>query len=90
MWQRNQLKQTIISTGCIGAMFGALPVLGLMVFRSDYTHATAPSRTFIYQAVDLSLLFFGCVLFCIVVFGLLPMSLQYGFIWLVRRWTGRD
>ena len=90
MWQRSQLKQTIISTGCIGAMFGALPLLGLIVFRSAHIHAMPPFQPLIYQAIDLVLMFFGCVLFCIVVFGLLPMSLQYGFVWLVRRWTGRD
>ena len=71
-------------------MFGALPLLGLIVFGSAHTHARAPSQPLIYQAIDLGLLFFGCVLFCIVIFGLLPMALQYGFVWLVRRWTGRD
>lgn len=90
MWQRDQLRQTIISTGCVGAVFGFLPVLGLIVFRSEYGRVATHSRSLITQAFDLGFLFIGSVLFCIVFFGLLPMAFQYGFIWVVRRWTGRS
>lgn len=89
MWQREQLRQTIISTGCVGALFGILPVLGLLAFRSEYQRFPTYSRPLIAQALDVGVLFFGSVLFCVVVFGLLPMALQYCFIWVVRRWTGR-
>lgn len=90
MWQREQLRQTIISTGSVGALFGILPVLGLLAFRSEYQRFPSCSRPLIAQVFDVGLLFFGSVLFCIVVFGLLPMALQYCFIRVVRRWTGRS
>ena len=89
MWQRRQLKQTIISTGAVGAVFGALPTLGLIAFRSDYGATSAQARPLVLQALDLGFVFFGSIAFCIAVFGLLPMALQYAFVWLVRRWTGR-
>jgi len=88
MWQREQLRQTIISTGSVGALFGILPVLGLLAFRSEYQRFPSCSRSLVAQVFDAGLLFFGSVLFCIVVFGLLPMALQYCFIRVVRRWTG--
>jgi len=89
MWQREQLRQTIISTSCVGALFGILPVLGLFAFRSEYQRFPTYSRPLIAQALDVGFLFIGSVLFCVVVFGLLPMALQYCFIWVVRCWTGR-
>ena len=89
MWQREQLRQTVISTGCVGALFGILPALGLFAFRSEYQRLPSYSRPLIAQALDVGLLFIGSVLFCVFVFGLLPMALQYFFIWVVRRWAGR-
>jgi hypothetical protein len=89
MWQRRQLRQTIISTGCVGALFGILPILGLLASRSELQHLPSHSRPLFAQAIDLGLLFVGSVLFCIIVFGLLPMAVQYVFIWMVRRWSGR-
>jgi hypothetical protein len=41
------------------------------------------------MSLDLGLIFFGCIAFCILCFGLVPMALQHGFVYIVRRWTGR-
>lgn len=89
MWQKRQLKQTIIGTGVVGAIVGVLPALGLIAFRADYGAAAAQARPLVLQVLDLGLVFLGSVVFCIAVFGLLPMALQYAFAWCVRRWTGR-
>ena len=89
MWQRRQLRQTIISTGCVGALFGILPLLALLVSSVEHQHLPSHSRPLMAQALDLGLLFAGSVLFCIITFGLVPMAVQYCFIWMVRRWTGR-
>ncbi|WP_282269891.1 hypothetical protein [Stenotrophomonas sp. PS02298] len=89
MWQRRQLRQTIISTGCVGALFGVLPVLALLASSLEHQHHSNHSRPLIAQALELGLLFFGCILFCVIIFGLLPMAVQYCFVWMVRRWTGR-
>ena len=84
-----QFKQTLISTGCVGAVFGVIPALAVVAFPSDYATNAAQSTSFTDQAVGLALVFVGSILFCFVFFGLLPMALQYAFVWLVRRWTGR-
>ena len=84
-----QFRQTIISTGAVGAVFGIVPVLGLLAFRSDYSHIPGQSRPLFAMAIDLGLMFFASIAFCILFFGLLPMAVQQGFVWLVRRWTGR-
>jgi hypothetical protein len=88
MWQRRQLRETIISTGVVGAVIGALPALSLVASRSEYAHPAAQVRPLVLLAMDVGLVFLGSIAFCIVVFGLLPMALQYAFVWCVRRWTG--
>jgi hypothetical protein len=84
-----QFKQTLISAGCVGAVFGVIPALAVVAFRSDYATNAAQSISLIDQAAGLALLFVGSILFCVVFSGLLPMALQYDFVRLVRRWTGR-
>ena len=82
-------RQTIIGTGVVGAVFGAMPVLALLF--SAFTHGlgSEPSRSLLAMSLDLGLIFFGCIAFCILCFGLVPMALQHGFVYIVRRWTGR-
>ena len=84
-----QFRQTIIGTGVVGAVFGAMPVLALLF--SAFTHGlgSEPSRSLLAMSLDLGLIFFGCIAFCILCFGLVPMALQHGFVYIVRRWTGR-
>ena len=84
-----QLRQTIISTGAVGAVFGILPVLGTLAWRSEYSRNPSPSPSFLSLAFDLGLVFVASVAFCILFFGLLPMMVQHGFAWVARRWTGR-
>ena len=89
-FDKAQLRQTIISTGVVGAVFGLVPVLAIVAFESEYGHHAAPERSLLIQVLDLGLVLVASVAFCIFCFGLLPMALQHGFVWLVRRWTGRD
>ena len=92
MWQRKQLKQTIISTGAVGAFFGLLFALASAAFYSEQGRAIAlgygpvPWTTYAGHA---AVAFIVSVAGCILVFGLLPMALQYVFAWLARLWTGR-
>ncbi len=88
MIDKAQLRQTIISTGTVGAVLGVLPVLAMLALRG-HSRFPAPPRSLISQAFDLGLVFVASVCFCIFFFGLLPMAFQHGFVWLVRRWTGR-
>ena len=88
--EKRQLRQTIISTGVAGAIFGLVPVLAILAFASEYGRHAAPARSLLFQALDLGLVVVASVGFCIFCFGLLPMALQHGFVWLMRRWTGRD
>lgn len=88
--EKRQFRQTIISTGVVGAIFGLVPVLAILAFESEYGRHAAPARSLLIQALDLGLVVVASVVFCIFCFGLLPMALQQGFVWLVRRWTGRD
>ena len=89
MSQRDQFRQTIVSTGCVGALFGILPALASLAIRSERVHA-GPGPIFTVAAVtDFAAMFAGSVIFCIVVFGLVPMAVQHGFVWFVRRWSGR-
>jgi len=90
VFDKTQFRQTLISTGAIGALFGSLPVLALLAFRNDYGHAPRATRSLFALGLDLCLLFFGSVTFCIFFFGVLPMALHYAFVWTMRRWTGRD
>ena len=87
--EKRQLRQTIISTGVVGAIFGLVPVLAVLAFESEYGRHAAPARLWLVQAFELGLVLLGSIAFCIVVFGLVPMALQLGFAWLARRWTGR-
>ncbi|WP_162375217.1 hypothetical protein [Pseudoxanthomonas sangjuensis] len=84
-----QFRQTIISTGAVGAIFGIIPVLGILAWRSEYSRNPSPPPSFLSQAFDLGLVFFASVAFCILFFGLLPMAVQHVFVWAVRRLTGR-
>jgi len=84
-----QFRQTIVSTGAVGAVFGILPVLGALAWRSEYSRNSGPPSSFLSQAFDLGLVFLASIAFCILFFGLLPMAVQHGFVWVVRRWTGR-
>ncbi|MFT3668780.1 MAG: hypothetical protein QM795_09425 [Pseudoxanthomonas sp.] len=88
--EKRQFLQTIISTGAVGAIFGLVPVLAILAFESEYGRHATPTRSLLMQALDLGLVVVASVVFCILCFGLLPMALQQGFVWLVRRWTGRD
>ena len=88
MIDKAQLRQTIISTGTIGAVLGVLPALAMLALRG-HDLLPAPPRSIISQVFDLGLVFVASVCFCIFFFGLLPMVFQHGFVWLVRRWTGR-
>ena len=67
-----QFRQTIIGTGVVGAVFGAMPVLALLF--SAFTHGlgSEPSRSLLAMSLDLGLIFFGCIAFCILCFGLVP------------------
>ncbi|MBX3712245.1 MAG: hypothetical protein KF800_09825 [Lysobacter sp.] len=84
-----QFRQTIISTGAVGAVFGILPVLGAFAWRSEYSRNPGPPPSLFSLAFDLGLVFIASVAFCILFFGLLPMAVQHCFVWAVRRWTGR-
>ena len=89
LMEKKQLRQTIVSTGIVGALFGLVPVLAILAFESEYGRHTAPARSLLIQAFDLGLIVVASAAFCILCFGLLPMALQHGFVWLMRRWTGR-
>ena len=84
-----QFRQTIISTGVVGAVFGAVPVLVLLVSFFTHGRTPAPSRPLLAMSLDLGLIFIGCMAFCILFFGLVPMAVQHAFVYVVRRWTGR-
>jgi len=88
-WQRRQLRQTIIGTGVVGAVVGGLPLLAAFLLAFGRTTAV-PVRSPMLQMLDAGLFVMACVMACIAVFGLLPMLVQYVFIHMVRRWTGRD
>jgi len=88
--EKRQLRQTIISTGVVGAIFGLVPVLAIVAFESEYGRHAAPERSLLIQALDLGLVVVASAAFCILCFGLVPLALQHGFVWLVRHWTGRD
>ena len=88
--EKRQFRQTIISTGVVGALFGLVPVLAMLALESEHGRQAVPARSLLIQALDLGLFVVASVVFCILCFGLLPMALQHGFVWLVRRWTGHD
>lgn len=88
MWKAPQFRQTIISTGSVGALFGAAPTLAWVSFRAR-GNAFPQGWNLAVQMFDLLLIFCGSIAICIVIFGLLPMALQCLFVGLVHRWTGR-
>ncbi len=82
-----QVRQTIISTASVGAIFAFLSyIFAFYAFRSDYPNQ---KLSLISEAGEFAIYFIICVLFCVFVFGLLPMAIQNCFIWLVRRWKSR-
>ena len=89
-WQRRQLGQTIIGTGVIGLIIGLLPLMGVLVLGSRRIVVADHARPLLLHMLDGVLFLLASVVFCIVLFGLLPMALQYAFIRGVRWWTGRD
>lgn len=90
MQQTHQFKQTLISTAAVGALMGAVPVLALLLLPARSRLPVAPSATLLMHGLDLVMMFLGCVVFTVVVFGLVPMAMQYLFVRAVRAWTGRD
>lgn len=90
MWQRHQFRQTVIATGVVGAVVGLLPWLAMLVLESGGRGGPPHARPLLLQALGAGVFVLACVIGCVVVFGLLPMALQYAFIRGVRWWTGRD
>lgn len=89
-WQRDQLRQTVIATGVVGAAVGVLPWVGMLVLGAGSRMGAVHARPWLAQLLDAGLFVLMCVVCCVVVFGLLPMALQYAFICGMRWWTGRD
>ncbi len=89
-WQRRQLRQTIIGTGAVGLIIGLLPLAGILLLGSRRVVVADHVAPLSLQVLDGVLFLLASVVFCIVVFGLLPMALQYAFLRGVRWWTGRD
>lgn len=85
-----QFKQTVISTACVGALVGLLPVLGGIALRSERDAGPHDFSGWLNLLINLAGILVGCVASSVVLFGLLPMAIQYGFVKLARRWTGRD
>ncbi|KAF1727437.1 hypothetical protein [Pseudoxanthomonas japonensis] len=90
IWQRRQLRQTLIGTGVVGAVIGVAPLLLAFVLGSGRVAMGGHARPLSLLAVDAVLFVVVAVVFCMVVFGLLPMAVQYAFIRGARWWTGRD
>ena len=86
---REQFKQTVIGTASVGAVLGILPMLGSLAVRSEWAAGSDGPWAWMGHAVSLAGVLAGSVLFCVVVFGLLPMLLQAGFVKLGRMWTGQ-
>lgn len=82
-----QFKQTLISTGAVGAFFGLLFVAGSFLAYMDQGRAIAlgdgPVHWTIY-ARDAAVLFIASVGFCTLTFGVFPRALQFAFTWLAR------
>ena len=80
----------MIGTGIVGAVIGVLPWLAMLVLGSSGRAGTVPLRPLLLQLWEAGLFVLVCVIGCVVLFGLLPMALQYAFIRGARWWTGRD
>ncbi|KAF1721237.1 hypothetical protein CSC75_07395 [Pseudoxanthomonas wuyuanensis] len=89
MIDKVQFKQTIIGTASVGAVVGILPVLGSIAIRSERVAGPDSFYGWLVYALNLAGVFVGCIVFCVTLFGLLPMVLQHRFVKLVRLWTGR-
>jgi hypothetical protein len=74
----------------VGAVIGVLPWLAMLVLGSRGRAGAVPARPLLLQLWEAGLFVLVCVVGCVVLFGLLPMALQYAFIRGARWWTGRD
>ena len=90
MWQWHQLRQTVIATGAVGVVVGAVPWLGLLALDAVGRSGAIHARPLLPQLAEAAAFVLACMVGCIVLFGLLPMALQYAFIRGARWWTGRD
>ncbi len=83
-----QFKQTLISTGTVGAFLGLLFVAGSFLAYMDQGRAISlghgPVHWTIY-ARDAAVLFAASVGFCTLTFGVFPKALQFAFALLARR-----
>lgn len=83
-----QFKQTLISTGAVGAFFGLLFIAGSFLAYMDQGRAIAlgygPVHWTIY-ARDAAVLFAASVGFCTLTFGVFPRVLQFAFARLAHR-----
>ena len=75
----NQLKQTLISTGAVGACFGAVAVLGLLLVTPGsnarlVAQGLAPHH-WAETAIQLTIAFFALTFGSILLFGLLPAAI---------------
>ncbi|AWV08828.1 hypothetical protein [Marilutibacter maris] len=86
---RAQFRQTIICTAAVGAVLGLVPALGSIAIRSERVAGPEGFLDWLLYAMNLAGVLVGSVIFCVLVFGMLPMLLQAGFVKLARLWTGR-
>ena len=74
-----QLRQTIISTGCVGACFGAFAVIGLLLVRPGSNARLAAQGIAPPHWTDTAILLLSAFLVptigAIILFGLLPAAL---------------
>ena len=89
-WKRRQLRQTLIATGVVGAVIGLVPLLVGVLLAPTRIFAGDQIRPVSLQLMDGALFLLASIVFCVVVFGLLPMVLHIAFIRCTRWWTGRD
>ena len=91
MLDKMQLRQTLISTAFVGAVFGIFPMLAVLAFRSDYGHAEDASHSPFSLVFDLGFMLLANITFCVFFFGLLPMALHHAFRCVVQcHWTGHS
>ena len=86
-----QFKQTLISTAAVGAAFGLVFALVTLSFAATVGPRMARTPGHGLDLADVPHIltaFFVPVIFSIVVFGLLPGSIQRGMVWLAKRRSG--
>jgi hypothetical protein len=86
-----QFKQTLIGTAAVGATFGLIFALVTLAFAATVgpRMARVPGHGLTLGDVPSILAaFFVPVVLCIVVFAVLPWSIQQGLVWLAKRRTG--